>query len=310
MRVRALILGLAVCGAALGQETLAPARGGEFGVRWWASTGETKISHNSQVLDPTLGNPTSVLVYENLDANTFELFGRQNFGRSWFIKGHIGLGRVNAGAFEDEDFLAGQVKFSDTTSSVPDQRINYGVLDVGYQWGRPDGTATWGVFAGFSQWTETYEAYGATNNLGGAGISRDTLVIINKVRWRALRVGVAGGFALGRARLTLDLAAVPYAEVRNEDSHVLRAQPVGSNPFALGPVPNIIDEGDGWGVQVDAALRYEVMPRTHLEIGARYWHMEVRDGTSDFRNIPGAEAPLVDFYTRRAGLTLGLSRTW
>lgn len=311
MRIRALILGLALAAPALGQE-LAAAPRGELGVRWWVSSGETKISHNAQVIDPALGNPTSVLVYENLDANALELFGRLNFARDWFLKGSIGVGRINAGAFQDEDFLAGQVKISDTTSAVPDQRIGYGTLDIGYQWVLAGGATTLGVFAGFSQWTETYDAYGATDNLGfiGGNIGRDVLVISNKVRWRALRLGVAGGLALGRARLTFDLAAVPYAEMRNEDSHVLRAQPVGSNPFALGPVPNIIDEGDGWGVQLDAALRYELRPRTHLEIGARFWSMEVRDGTSNFRNIPGGEVPLVDFYTRRAGVTLSVIRTW
>jgi len=175
-----------------------------------------------------------------------------------------------------------------------------------------DGAFTLGLFGGFSQWSETYQAFGATDHLGfiGGDIPRDVLVITNKLRWRALRLGVAGEFTLGRARLMLDLALVPYAEMRNEDSHHLRAQPVGSSPFALGPVPNIIDEGEARGVQIDAALRYEIRRRTHLEIGARYWYLEVRDGTSDFRNVPGAEVPLVDFYTRRVGVTLGVLRSW
>lgn len=312
MRIRALIFGLALSGVALGQETRSPAPRGELGARWWLSSGETKISHNSQGFDPTLGNPTSVLVYENLDAYALELFGRVSFGGDWFVKGIVGIGRLNVGVFEDEDFRAGQVKFADTTSSVPAGNIGYGVLDIGYQWTLAEGAIRLGLFGGLSQWTETYEAYGATDNLGtiGGDISRDVLVITNKVRWRALRVGVAGAFVLGRAQLTLELAALPYAEMRNEDSHHLRAQPVGSNPFALGPVPNIIDEGEGWGVQLDAALRYEIRRRTHLELGARFWYVEVGDGTSDFRNVPGAVVPLVDFYSWRAGVTLSVIRTW
>ena len=318
MRIRVLtfilaILAFALSPAAAAQDEWPAARRGDFGVRWWGSTGETKISHNAQGLDPTLGNPTSVLVYENLDANTFELFARQNFRNDLFLKALVGGGNLNRGAFDDEDFNAGQVKFSDTTSSVTQGRIGYGVIDFGRQWVLNEGAVILGVFGGFSQWTEQYDAYGATDHLGfiGGDISRDVNVISNKVRWRALRAGFTGQFALGRARLSVDAALVPYAKMHNEDSHHLRAQPVGSNPFALGPVPNIIDEGDGWGAQLDAELRYEIMRRTELAVGWRFWYLEVRDGTTDFRNFNFAEeAPLVDFYTWRTGLTISLRRTW
>jgi hypothetical protein len=311
-RIRVLIALLWVAVSAHAQEPLAPAQRGELGVRWWVTTGETKVSHNAQGLDPTLGNPTSVLVYENLDANTVELFGHQNFRDNLFLKGALGIGEINRGAFDDEDFDLGQIKFSDTTSSVPQGRIGYGWLDLGYQWVLREGAVSLGVFGGFSQWTEDYDAYGATDHIGfiGGDISRDVNVISNKVRWRALRVGFYGQFVVGRARLALDLAMVPYAEFRNEDSHHLRAQPVGSDPFALGPVPNIIDEGKGWGVQWDAELRYEIMRRTELGLGWRFWYLEARKGTTDFRNVPAAETPIVDFYTWRTGLSISLRRIW
>jgi len=305
LRIRVLVFALVFSANAFGEEALPAAQRGELGVRWWVSTGETKLSHNAQGLDPTLGNPTSVLVYENLDANVLEIFGRQNFRNNLFLKGTLGIGEVNRGAFDDEDFNAGQVKFSDTTSSVTQGRIGYGTLDLGYQWVLREGAVTLGVFGGFGQWTEDYDAYGASDHLGfiGGDISRDVNVISNKVRWRALRVGFAGNFVFGRARLSLDLAAVPYAQMRNEDSHHLRSD--------LGPVPNIIDEGEGWGAQLDAELRYEIMRRTELGVGLRFWYMEVRDGTTDFKNHPGAaEAPLVDFYTWRTGVTISLRRTW
>ncbi|HEV3008384.1 MAG TPA: omptin family outer membrane protease [Burkholderiales bacterium] len=305
MRIRVLILALAISPAAIAQEEWPISRRGDLGVRYWLTTGETKLSHNAQDLDPTLGNPTSVLVYENLDASVLELFGRQNFRNNLFLKGAVGVGRINTGSFDDEDFETGQVKFSDTTSSVPQGRIGYGMIDLGHQWVLREGAISLGVFGGFSQWTEDYDAYGATDHLGfiGGDISRDVNVISNKVRWRALRVGFAGQFNLGRARLALDLAAVPYAKFYNEDSHHLRDD--------LGPVPNIIDEGEGWGVQWDAELRYEILRRTELGAGLRYWYLEGRKGTTDFRNVPSAaETPIVDFYTRRTGLTISLRRTW
>jgi hypothetical protein len=307
MRARVLVLSLALAAAspAAAQDALPAAQRGDLGLRWWVSTGKTKLSHNAQVLDPSLGNPTSVLVYENLDANVLELFGRFAIGERWFLKGAAGFGEINRGMFDDQDFRAGQIKFSDTASSVTQGRISYGILDFGRDWSVGGGATRLGAFAGFAQWTENYEAYGATDFMGfiGGDIPHDTKVISNKVRWRALRVGASGVFALGRGRLALDLALVPYAKLRNEDSHHLRAD--------LGPVPNIIDEGDGYGVQFDAELRYEILRRTELAVGLRYWHLEVRDGTTDFANFSVAEeAPLVDFYTRRTGLTVSVRRTW
>jgi len=306
MRIRVLICALAISPAAIAQEEWPIARRGDLGVRYWLSTGETKRSHNAQGVDPTLGNPTSVLLYENLDANVLELFWRQNFRNSLFLKGTVGVGRINRGSFHDEDFEAGQVKFSDTTSSVTQGRIGYGTLDLGYQWVLGEGAVRLGVFGGFSQWTENYDAYGATDHLGfiGGDISRDVKVISNNVVWRALRVGFGGELVIGRrARLSLDLAMVPYARVRNEDSHYLRDD--------LGPVPNIILEGEGWGVQWDAELRYELFRRTELGIGVRYWHMEITDGTRQLPNFPGfPELPLTELYSKRTGATLSLRRAW
>jgi hypothetical protein len=132
MRIRVLILALAISPATAAQEEWPAARRGDLGVRWWVSTGETKLSHNAQGLNPAFGNPTSVLVYENLDANVLELFGRQNFRNNLFLKGAVGVGRINVGSFDDEDFRAGQVKFSDTTSSVTEGRIGYGTIDLGH----------------------------------------------------------------------------------------------------------------------------------------------------------------------------------
>jgi hypothetical protein len=304
VRVRGLILLLLFSSALLAEERPARERG-ELGVRYWLSTGETERSHNAQSRDPTLGNPTSVLLYENLDANVLELFGRQNFRNNLFVKGTLGVGRINTGSFDDEDFDRGQIKFSDTTSSVPQGRIGYGTLDLGYQWVLRQGGITLGVFAGYGQWTEKVDAYGATDHLGfiGGPISRDVKVISNEVTWKALRAGVNGEFAMGAAtRLALDLAAIPYAEFRNEDSHHLRGD--------LGPVPNIIIEGRGVGVQLDAEVRHEIVRRWELSIGLRYWYLKSTDGSRHLPNIPGFPDLPAELYSTRTGVTASLRRTW
>jgi hypothetical protein len=308
--VAALLFSIA--GSAAGQEDEPRRARGDFGVRYWLSSGETKHSHNAQVADPRFGNPTSVLTYTNLDANALEVFARSLFERDWFVKGNLGMGRINSGWFRDEDFFAGQEKFSDTTSAVPEGWLAYGSLDLGRQWVLRDGAVTLGVFAGYGQWTEYVEAYGATDHLGfiGGDIPTSVKVISNKVIWHALRIGFAGEFAIAsRAWLAVDLAAIPYTEVRNEDSHVLRTDP--SKPDFLGPVPNIIHTGRGWGVQLDAEVRYRIAKRTELAVGFRYWYFEVTKGQRSLPNFPGEpNLPLVEFYSTRNGLTLALRRTW
>jgi hypothetical protein len=309
-RVVVLAVLLAASAAARAEApALAAAPRGELGLRYWLSTGETKNSHNAQVLSPTAGNPTSVLTYENLDAHVLEAHTRLRFGGNWFLKGNLGLGRVNTGSFDDEDYLAGQVKFLDTTSSVTEGRISYFTLDVGrYEWSSQSGRTTFGAFVGFSQWTEDVDAYGIRTTVDLLGIGGDEpdslLVISNKARWRSLRVGLAADLALAtRTRLAIDVAFIPYAKLRNEDSHHLRAD--------LGPVPNIIHEGEGRGVQFDAEVRHELYRRTELGIGFRYWYLDATKGTRKLPNRPDVpDLPLVEFYSKRTGLTVSLRRTW
>jgi hypothetical protein len=307
MRIRVLIGTLLVAGGALAQEAPAYPRG-ELGVRYWLSTGENKHAHSAQSVAPSLGNPTSVLLYENLDANALELFGRGLFAREWFLKGFVGVGRINTGSFDDEDFNAGQVKFSDTTSSASSGWLSYGTIDVGHQWALRQGAVNLGVFAGYGQWTEQAEASGATDHLGfiGGDIDRSVQVIANKLTWRALRIGFAGQFVFGRARLSADLAVIPYAEYRNEDSHVLRQA-----PGDLGPAPNIVHTGDGYGVQLDAELGYEVYRRTVLALGWRYWYLESREGKRNTPNRPDVpDLPVTELYSKRTGLTASLRYLW
>jgi hypothetical protein len=300
-----VILALAVSSGVFAQEPR-----GELGLRYWLSTGETKHSHNAQVLFPGTGNPTSVLTYENLDAHALELHGRLRFAQSWFIKGNLGYGRINTGSFRDEDYFAGQVKFSDTTSSVPEGWLAYGTFDIGRdEWVLRQGRTTLGAFIGYSQWTEYVDAYGARDNLGGGQvISPDVKVISNKLIWRSLRVGLTADLAFAtKTRLGIDLAFIPYATLRNEDSHHLRTDP--SAPGFLGPVPNIIIEGTGRGVQLDAELRHTVYRRTELGVGFRYWYLKSTDGTRRV-NIDFPDLPLVELYSKRTGLMLSLTHNW
>jgi hypothetical protein len=301
MRIRILILALAFSPAALGEEALPAAQRGELGMRYWLSTGETQNSHNARAASPALGNPTSVLTYENLDAHVLELFGRVNFAGNWFLKGNLGVGRINTGSFDDEDYLAGQFKFLDTTSSVTEGSITYGTIDLGLApWTR--GRSTLGMFLGWNQWTEDVDAYGITQTadplgVGAGDLPDSVLVISNKAQWTSLRLGLAANLAFSeRGRLVADLAYVPYSKMRNEDSHHLRSD--------LGPVPNVIKEGVGTGVQLDLELQYVVFARATLGVGVRYWRLKAEHGTDNI------DFPVVELISERTGVTLTLTRLW
>jgi len=277
----------------------------DLGVRYWASTGMTRWAHNAQGADPTLGNPTSILTYDNLYANTFELYGRWTFDDRWFVKGNLGVGRINTGNFDDEDYFAGQVKFSDTTSSVKGDRITYGTFDFGRDvWTSSSGWNAIGVFAGWQRWAERANAYGATPTVGPVPeISNNVPVISNEVIWTSFRLGLAARGAVSRdLRLIAELALVPYTRMRNEDSHYLR-----QNPNDLGPVPNVINEGSGTGVQAELELRWTVYEHYELGFGGRYWRLKTTKGTN---RIAGGTFPLVFQESERTGVTLSLSRRW
>jgi hypothetical protein len=289
----------------------------ELGARYWYSQSKTTRSHNGQVLFPSLGNPTSVLAYEDLNAHAVELYGRRSLGERWFIKGNAGLGTITRGSLDDEDFNAGQVKSSDTTSAVKGNRLTYVSIDVGRDlW--QFGNSSAGLFIGYHFWRERLDAYGVdftvVNRMPLSEADRQAFripesvpAITNDVTWQSLRIGFAATSQISpRTRFALDAAFVPYAHVRDEDSHWLRQDP--SDPaFFLGPAPNIFIEGRGYGLQLEADLRHVVARDWELGAGLRHWWLRARSGT---REAVGISVPLREIESQRTGLTLSLTRRW
>lgn len=282
---------------------VARAQGDELGVRYWYSESKTTRSHNAQGLVPSLGNPTSVLTYEDLKTHAVELHGRKGLGGGGFIRGNLGLGEIKSGSFDDEDFFAGQLKFSDSTSTVKGNWLRYGTIDLGRDlWRFSNGTA--GIFVGYGYWSERLDAYGAVFTVGSTARIADAVpVITNEVKWHALRAGFAGTWQLsGPTRIMLDAAFVPYAHVHDDDSHWLR-----QSPNDLGPAPNIQIQGNGYGLQLDLELRHAIQSAWELGAGLRYWWLRSRDGT---RSAAGTSVPLSELESQRFGLLLSLTHRW
>lgn len=104
----------------------------EVGTRYWWSEGSTRFDIDSSRLDPTLyGSPTSTLTYDGVTGNSLEFFMSVRNETDTFFKGFFGGGWLNGGSLDDEDFFAGQVKFSDTYSEIDGEGSLYLTLDIG-----------------------------------------------------------------------------------------------------------------------------------------------------------------------------------
>ncbi len=278
----------------------------ELGMRYWWSEGSTRFGVNSSRQAPILGNPTSTLSYDDVTANSLEfVWGVRNESRTFF-KGFVGGGWLDGGSLDDEDYLAGQIKFSDTYSRLDGESMGFGTMDVGQDFTVLDGKSVVVVspFVGFNYWQETVNGFGARCNaddVGGAfcgspgsvAVPFSTKVISNKASWSSLRLG-AEVTAQFWDRLTLrgDAAILPVAYLWNEDSHLLRSD--------LGGVPNITDSGTGWGYQLEGEIRLDVTQHWAFGAGVRYWYAET-NGDSDFLHL-GVTTELQDFTSERFGV--------
>jgi hypothetical protein len=306
MRVarRFIVLAVLVTSGALAQDPPDTARGLEIGVRYWVGTGMTKSSHDASGLDPTAGNPTSTLTYDKLDSHTVELHARKSFA-DWYVKGNVGVGRISNGRFVDQDFFAGQALFLETVSGLSG-KLSYGGIDVGRDiWRRGDSTL--GLFLGYHHWNERLDAHGFSNTnralfVFTRELGEDVLVISNDQTWDSLRLGAAMKSVRGRTRFLVELAFVPYARYRNEDSHWLRQD-------TLGPAPNIIATGWGMGGQLDVEVRRSYPEYFGLEfgLGYRYWRLASRSGTMTFG---GNSFEVTELLSERHGVTFTVGKSW
>jgi len=278
----------------------------ELGVRYWQSVGKTHFSINSSRQNPALGNPTSVLKYDDMEGYSGEFFWYARNETNTFAKGFVGGGGLSGGSLDDEDYTAGQIKFSDTFSTLKGDDLIYGAIDVGQHFTLIDRAdkLTLSPFIGFNFWQETAAAYGARCNKddvdgvvcgaqGSVLVPFSTEVIENQANWSSLRLGGEVELKLwNRLRVMGEAAVLPVAYVWNEDSHFLRQD--------LGRAPNIVDRGLGWGYQLEAALRCDFTPGWSAGAGVRYWYAEV-DGKSEFVHFD-EEVELKQFTSERFGV--------
>jgi hypothetical protein len=278
----------------------------EGGFRYWYSSGAMRFAFTNR--NPLFGNPTSTLDWEDLTGHSGEAFARIDHKPSGlFLKGVFGLGTTRGGHMDDRDFFVGPVLFSDTTSEVKEGNLTFGSADIGWAYSvMPD--LRFGFFAGYQYWRERTTAYGLACNPTGitpplcpAGafvVDPGTAVGIYEPTWHAARIGVESRFTFDEHwTVNLELAAIPYAVLRNKDSHLLR-----QDPADLGPAPNIVADGTyGYGFQAEVFASYAFTPNLEIGGGVRAWGLTAQTGHVHFGPTFAGGFPLDRFEQMRFG---------
>ncbi|MGH7206020.1 MAG: hypothetical protein ACREI2_07405 [Nitrospiraceae bacterium] len=277
----------------------------ELGAKTWISQGRTKWSHNASSLDPSLGNPTSELNYKDISSNVVELHGQVSLRNGLFFRGQFGYGGIDDGKLIDDDFLTGQNLISRTQSDIDGSHLWYLNADVGLKvLSFSGGRGSLKAFAGYQYWQETYEAKGIIQLVPPVGTvpTGGRTVITNEVEWNSIRLGLEGGYQITR-RFSINGSAafIPYTSLKNEDIHHFRPD--------LRQDPSISMRGSGIGANFDLTASYMIVKQLFLDLGYRYWWVQVTDEDLQFRFSNGITSTvnLNEFQTIRHGVTLGLT---
>jgi outer membrane protease len=248
----------------------------EFGARYWASTGKF-------VWDVKQDNKTNIsrLTYSGLDGNSGELFARIDTPYSVFVKGTAGLGAINSGKENDEDWsLSRTDRYSNTVSNEGNGTLGYATADVGFTYLQGADYRV-GPFVGYSYLTQGFDSRGCVQiAVGGCVPSVPTSVLVGSQtgEWNAVRLGASADYSLGYGfRLTTDAAWLPTASFSGRDNHLLRPSTTYSDQKA-----------DGQGVELEAILSYDFSNRFNLGVGGRYWAMwgDGNFSDTDYSNTP------------------------
>ncbi|CAN1723078.1 outer membrane immunogenic protein [Hyphomicrobium sp. 1Nfss2.1] len=223
-----------------------------------------------------LSSLASRLTYSDMTTNGAELFARLDLHGGLMVKGFVGKGNGNGGHLNDEDWglpFADFVPYSNTWSAV-DDRIRYGVIDVGYDVWRTQ-QFRFSPFVGYSVFHQYMLGLGCHQIANphsdcSTPIPVTTEVISEDDTWRALRLGVSADIEIiPGITLSADAAYLGYVHFSGVDDHVLRS--------LLSP-----ETANGTGAQLELMLKYALTDQLSVGVGGRYWTMWTPDGTVNF----------------------------
>jgi hypothetical protein len=268
---------------------------GEFGGRYWFSSGRTQFDLYAPVF--LSGVQVSRLTYTGLQAHSGEAFGRVEHLTGFFIKGYAGGGAITTGNLQDEDFPPFTLPYSSTNSDQRGGQLAYATIDAGWTW-RGDSSKL-GFFVGYNYFHQHVNALGCTQTasnpicLTAPPPQPDSvLVITDEWNWNAIRLGFNGQWRFwGGVAFELDFAWLPHAWLVGSDTHWQRVPPFtspegGGNSFS--------------SVQIDALLRYQFVNGLSVGGGVRYWKVDTAFGQTF--NVGDLGIPqTISFHSERWG---------
>lgn len=268
----------------------------EIGLRYWYSKGKSQKS----LYDSGGSLLISRLTWTGQAGQSGE--GYFNIADAhFFVKGYFGGGFFGRGGnLQDEDFPPVIAPYSSTDSDAKNGRMRYASGDIGYYL-LDTQSAKLGGFVGYHYNFEKMDALGCTQAATNPAICvpaipNSVLALTQENRWHAIRLGAAGQvYLLPNLKLSGDAAWLPYARITGADTHWLRIGTDFNGPTA--------EAGHGHGMQFEGVLSYIFENGVTLGIGARYWKMEVPNGTAHFEDsvIGGAVPQVEKMKTERYG---------
>lgn len=252
----------------------------EGGVRYWYSEGR----YQKDLFDPFITNQlNSRLSYNSMTGQAGEAFARFDHRSGIFAKANFGIGNLLDGTLHDEDFPA-FVFYSNTVSEMKDGRMRYGSADLGYNvLNSPLGKL--GGYVGYRYFYERGNGFGcrqiAADLVCVPTIANSFLGLSETETWRGVALGLNTQMNLTpQLRLEVDAAVLPYVDRSGFDNHWFRPD---INPQ--------IENGRGWGAQLEAVLSYAVTPNWNVGIGGRYWYFATTEASTQFPGL-ALESPM------------------
>ena len=252
--------------------------GVEVGTRYMYSWGRFQKDMGLLKTDPVPASDLiSRLTYDGMHTNSGELFARIDTPSSIFVKGLIGTGSTFDGKMNDEDFnIGGALQlYSNTLSPKVDGDIQYGIIDVGYDFlhGRDYKV---GSFVGGGFFNQSMKAFGCAPIAAGNCIpntpTSGSPSITEDDKWAALRIGSVVEIMLSnRLKLTGEAAYLPYVSFTGTDHHYF-----GNTGVLAETFPESANGGQG--AQIEAMLSYAATEHWNIGVGGRYWAMWTKDG--------------------------------
>ena len=292
----------------------------------WSSAGQTAWAHNASGLNNIWGNPTSELIYENIDSDILELSIVMPYHDDK-LRFSFGGGSLRTGLLIDDDFvsatgasyygasLSGAHRISRTHSDITGSGLYY--LSAEYHpamFNFEIASMPLQLYAGMQYWREEYRAQGVRQiectdstgpptfcNVVGFDGYNDRVVISNKVNWTTWYIGAQSQLDFSQSMsVHLKLNYSPFTYLSNEDTHHLRSD--------LRQDPSFSMTGFGQAVDLELDWRYRFQEWAEVSLGYRYWDRKVTSGDwYAYSNSGTSKAPLNYMRTTRKGLTLGVN---